>query len=167
MDRTEELRSVLKLFSEGKEVPLEGLSCTDANAGSGATLVNTCDISPTTMRPSSPHPQAPAAPPPPTDFAAGALAIESRFSQTQRLIDRLEKLVDRRALHNDPAAEIDEVSQMFSTDVTEVGDQIKLLVAWVSRNTTKRSQRAGHCEQGMYTCFAATATDAASDHRRD
>ena len=56
---------------------------------------------------------------------------------------------------------------MFSTDVTEVGDQIKLLVAWVSRNTIKRSQRAGHCEQGMYTCFAATATDAASDHRRD
>ena len=92
---------------------------------------------------------APPAPPPPTDFAAGALAIETRFSQTQRLIDRLEKLVDRRALHNDPAAEIDEVSQMFSTDVTEVGDQIKLLVGWISRSTTKRSQRAGHCEQGL------------------
>lgn len=58
---------------------------------------------------------------------------------------------------------------MFSTDVTEVGDQIKLLVAWVSRNTTKRSQRAGHCEQGIYmSAFAVTATDAASNYyRRD
>ena len=82
----------------------------------------------------------------PTDFVTAAVAVASRFSQTTRLIRRLEVLVDRRALHNDPAAEIDEVSSMFSDDVKELEQQIQLLNGWSDRNTVRRSQRWQHCD---------------------
>lgn len=83
---------------------------------------------------------------PPTDFSAAAVAVSQRFEQTQRLISRMETLVDRRALHNDPAAEIDEVSALFSQDVKALDHQIQLLTAWVGKNTTRRSQRWQHCD---------------------
>lgn len=83
---------------------------------------------------------------PPTDFSAAAATVAQRFAQTQRLIARLETLVDRRALHNDPAAEINEVSTMFAEDVKEIDQQISLLTAWAAKNAARRSQRWQHCD---------------------
>lgn len=67
--------------------------------------------------------------------------------------------VDRRALHNDPGAEIDEVNAMFVDDMKQLENELDMLRAWTAKNTSSRSQRWQHCE-----CVVETLKSRAADH---
>lgn len=55
------------------------------------------------------------------------------FEATEKLVDRLWKLVGRKGISNDPSAEIEDVSRLFKEDMGALQKEVEDLSMWVKR----------------------------------
>mmetsp|Transcript_19349 Transcript_19349/g.56328 ORF Transcript_19349/g.56328 Transcript_19349/m.56328 type:complete len:318 (-) Transcript_19349:297-1250(-) len=81
----------------------------------------------------------------PTDLSSAVAALATRFDTAQRLLERMQKLVNRKALYYaDPGAEIDEVSLQYGEIDKTLEQEIQVLEEWLTRQSRPRSQRSQH-----------------------
>jgi len=74
-------------------------------------------------------------PPPATsDFAAAAATVAKGFAGTLRLVQRLQRLVTRKGMHNDPTAEIEDVTAVFKKDLGRLQGDIESLLRYAEKH---------------------------------
>jgi len=87
-----------------------------------------------------------------TDFAAALASIAAQFEQTQRHVEKLQRLVDQRSsFYKEPTADIEALSLLFDSDDKQIEGQLQLLSIWLTRNTISRSQSRKHGETILET----------------
>ena len=74
-------------------------------------------------------------PPPATsDFGAAAATVAKEFTSILRLVHRLQRLVTRKGMHNDPTAEIEDVTAVFKKDLGRLQGDIESLLRYAEKH---------------------------------
>ncbi|GAB5033298.1 t-snare family protein [Nannochloropsis oceanica] len=146
MDRTREFQGLLKLFGM-TDLPVEDEPDDFHHNGSSST-----DPSSSTSS-FPPHGT--------SDFGAAAATVAKEFTSIRRLVHRLQRLVTRKGMHNDPTAEIEDVTAVFKKDLGRLQGDIESLLRFAEKHYRQGQQRHRHC-----TCVVEGLKIRATEHTK-